>query len=589
MMRAGLWLLLFITSIPAHSGLLDGLGGSDDFLPVERAFPLDVASDKSKVNARWNSADGYYLYEHRIYLTQGAVRLDPATWSKDGKEKYDEAFGDIVAYYGELEVSFDTASLTPGTATLHYQGCADAGLCYPPQTSEVVITDPIANPIANPITDAASTGDSAISSSQSSASSDDSFFSGRSLPAVIGIFFLLGLGLTFTPCVLPMVPILTSVVLGGGKTSAGRGFWLSFLYVTGMAITYAAAGLTVGLLGAGANVQAMMQSPPVLIGFAIFFIVLSLSMFGVYELQLPSGIRNRLNAASQKQSGGQAGSVFIIGVLSALVVSPCVSAPLAGALAYLSTTGDATSGALALLALGFGMGTPLIVLGTTGASVLPKAGMWMERIKYLFGIMLIGVAIWLVSRLLPGYIVLGLWGALAVGAGVSAGALNTASEGPQRLIKPVAVGVFAYGIIALAGAVSGRSDPLNPLGHAEEVHVSPFYQTESVAEVKSLIADAHTPVMVDLYADWCISCKIMDKEIFATDEAQQRLSHVQWIQMDVTDNTDEHQAFMKAQAVFGPPTVLFFEPGADNASGRIIGEREKDDFLQEALNISPAP
>jgi thiol:disulfide interchange protein DsbD len=585
MMRAGLWLLLFITSIPAHSGLLDGLGGSDDFLPVERAFPLDVASDKGKVNARWNSADGYYLYEHRIYLTQGAVRLDPATWSKDGKEKYDEAFGDIVAYYGQLEVSFDTASLAPGIATLHYQGCADAGLCYPPQTSEVVITDPI----ANPITDAASTGDSAISSSQSSASSDDSFFSGRSLPAVIGIFFLLGLGLTFTPCVLPMVPILTSVVLGGGKTSAGRGFWLSFLYVTGMAITYAAAGLTVGLLGAGANVQAMMQSPPVLIGFAIFFIVLSLSMFGVYELQLPSGIRNRLNAASQKQSGGQAGSVFIIGVLSALVVSPCVSAPLAGALAYLSTTGDATSGALALLALGFGMGTPLIVLGTTGASVLPKAGMWMERIKYLFGIMLIGVAIWLVSRLLPGYIVLGLWGALAVGAGVSAGALNTASEGPQRLIKPVAVGVFAYGIIALAGAVSGRSDPLNPLGHAEEVHVSPFYQTESVAEVKSLIADAHTPVMVDLYADWCISCKIMDKEIFATDEAQQRLSHVQWIQLDVTDNTDEHQAFMKAQAVFGPPTVLFFEPGADNASGRIIGEREKDDFLQEALNISPAP
>ena len=585
MMRAGLWLLLFITSIPAHSGLLDGLGGSDDFLPVERAFPLDVASDKGKVNARWNSANGYYLYEHRIYLTQGAVRLDPATWSKDGKEKYDEAFGDIVAYYGQLEVSFDTASLAPGIATLHYQGCADAGLCYPPQTSEIVITEPV----ANPITDVASTGDSAISSGQSPASSDDSFFSGRSLPAVIGIFFLLGLGLTFTPCVLPMVPILTSVVLGGGKTSAGRGFWLSFLYVTGMAITYAAAGLTVGLLGAGANVQAMMQSAPVLIGFAIFFIVLSLSMFGLYELQLPSGIRNRLNAASQKQSGGQAGSVFVIGVLSALVVSPCVSAPLAGALAYLSTTGDATSGALALLALGFGMGTPLIVLGTTGASVLPKAGMWMERIKYLFGIMLIGVAIWLVSRLLPGYIVLGLWGALAVGAGVSAGALNTASEGPQRLIKPVAVGVFAYGIIALAGAVSGRSDPLNPLGHAEEVHVSPFYQTESVAEVKSLIADARTPIMVDLYADWCISCKIMDKEIFATDEAQQRLSHVQWIQLDVTDNTDEHQAFMKAQAVFGPPTVLFFEPGADNASGRIIGEREKDDFLQEALNISPAP
>ena len=584
MMRAGLWLLLFITSIPAHSGLLDGLGGSDDFLPVEQAFPLNAYSDQGQVSARWDSADGYYLYEHRIYLTQGAVRLDPATWSKDGKEKYDEAFGDIIAYYGQLEVSFNTASLAPGTATLHYQGCADAGLCYPPQTVEVTVKAPPVLP-----SNGESESDSSLAPPSTLADDGNSFFSGRSLPAIIGIFFLLGLGLTFTPCVLPMVPILTSVVLGGGKTSASRGFWLSFLYVTGMAITYAAAGLTVGLLGAGANVQAMMQSPPVLIGFAIFFVVLSLSMFGVYELQLPSGIRNRLNAASQKQSGGHAGSVFIIGVLSALVVSPCVSAPLAGALAYLSTTGDATSGALALLALGFGMGTPLIVLGTTGASVLPKAGMWMEHIKYLFGIMLIGVAIWLVSRLLPGNIVLGLWGALAVGAGVSAGALNTASEGPQRLIKPVAVGVFAYGIIALAGAVSGRSDPLNPLGHAEDVHVSPFYQTESVAEVKGLIADANTPVMLDLYADWCISCKIIDKEIFATDEAQQRLSHVQWIQLDVTDNTDEHQTFMKAQAVFGPPTVLFFEPGADNASGRIIGEREKDDFLQEALNISPAP
>ena len=237
------------------------------------------------------------------------------------------------------------------------------------------------------------------------------------------------------------------------------------------------------------------------------------------------GIRNRLNAASQKQSVVRL-VVFIIGVLSAPVASPCVSAPLAVP-AYLSTTGDATSGALALLALGFGMGTPLIVLGTTGASVLPKAGMWMERIKYLFGIMLIGVAIWLVSRLLPGYIVLGLWGALAVGAGVSAGALNTANEGPQRLIKPVAVGVFAYGIIALAGAVSGRSDPLNPLGHAEDVHVSPFYQTESLRSKRSdrCKYTRHGRTVRRLVH----FMQIMDKEIFATDEAQQRLSHVQWI------------------------------------------------------------
>lgn len=586
MIRTGFWILLFFISLPVHSGLLDGLKDENEFLPVEQAFPFAVYSSPGKVSVRWNSADGYYLYQHRIFLTQNGTRIDPESFSTPGLEKYDEAFGDIIAYYGELEVTFNTSAMQPGVATLHHQGCADAGLCYPPQTREIEV-------IATALTTTITTSTPSNSSDTDVAGSDSftkSLFGGRSLIAIIGVFFVLGLGLTLTPCVLPMVPILTSVVLGGGKTSAVRGFWLSFLYVTGMAVTYAAAGLAVGLLGAGANVQAMMQSPPVLVGFALLFGLLSLSMFGVYELQLPSGLRNRLNALSQKQNGGHGGSVFIIGVLSALVVSPCVSAPLAGALAYLSTTGDATTGGFALLALGFGMGTPLIILGTTGASILPKAGIWMERIKYLFGIMLLGVAIWLISRLLPDPVVLGLWGALAIGAGILGGALTTASDGPQRFIKPIFVAVFAYGVIAIAGAFTGRSDPLNPLGHHDpSAHVSPFYQTESVDEVNTLIASASMPVMVDLYADWCISCKIMDKEIFATDEAQQRLRHVQWVKLDVTDNTDAHQAFMRSQAVFGPPTVLFFEPGADNASGRIIGERSKKEFLAEAEWLVPAP
>jgi thiol:disulfide interchange protein DsbD len=412
----------------------------------------------------------------------------------------------------------------------------------------------------------------------------------RSTLAVMGIFFLLGLGLTFTPCVLPMVPILTSVVLGGGNTTPARGFWLSFLYVIGMAITYAAAGLAVGLLGAGANVQALMQSPPVLIGFAVLFLVLSLAMFGVYELQLPSGLRNRLNNLSQKQNGGSAVSVFIIGVLSALVVSPCVSAPLAGALAYLSTTGDAFSGALALLALGFGMGTPLIILGTTGATVLPRAGAWMNRIKYLFGFMLVGVAIWLVSRLLPGPLVLALWGALAVAVGIVAGALSSPTESAQRWLKTPALMIFIYGVVAIAGALQGNSDLLNPIGestHSE--NEAPFVKTTSIAEINTLIAESQQPVMVDLYADWCISCKVMDKEIFAQEDAQLALRHLLWVQLDLTDNTEEHKAFMNTHGVFGPPTVLFFEAGSDNSQGRIIGERHKSEFVQEALGIVPAP
>ena len=578
-MRTGFWLLLFSLCLPAQASLLDSLNSNDaEFLPVEQAFPVTTNASPGVVSAEWQSVDGYYLYQHRIYLKQNKQRIDPVSWSKDGKEKYDEAFGDIIAYYGDLTVTFDTHELTPGAATLHYQGCADAGLCYPPQTLAVEVIESSAKQEISPASNA------------TPANSTTSWFEGRSTLAVLGIFFLLGLGLTFTPCVLPMVPILTSVVLGGGNTTPARGFWLSFLYVTGMAITYAAAGLAVGLLGAGANVQALMQSPPVLIGFAVLFLVLSLAMFGVYELQLPSGLRNRLNNISQKQNGGSAVSVFIIGVLSALVVSPCVSAPLAGALAYLSTTGDAFSGALALLALGFGMGTPLIILGTTGATVLPKAGAWMNRIKYLFGFMLIGVAIWLVSRLLPGPLVLALWGALAVAVGIVAGALSSPTESAQRWLKTPALMIFIYGVVAIAGALQGNSDLLNPIGestHSESE--APFVKTTSIAEINTLIAESQQPVMVDLYADWCISCKVMDKEIFAQEDSQLALRHLLWVQLDLTDNTEEHKAFMNTHGVFGPPTVLFFEAGSDNSQGRIIGERHKSEFVQEALGIVPAP
>ena len=578
-MRTRFWLLLFSLCLPAQASLLDSLNSNDaEFLPVEQAFPVTTNASPGVVSAEWQSVDGYYLYQHRIYLKQNKQRIDPVSWSKDGKEKYDEAFGDIIAYYGDLTVTFDTRELTPGAATLHYQGCADAGLCYPPQTLAVEVIESSAIQETSPASNA------------TPANSTTSWFEGRSTLAVLGIFFLLGLGLTFTPCVLPMVPILTSVVLGGGNTTPARGFWLSFVYVTGMAITYAAAGLAVGLLGAGANVQALMQSPPVLIGFAVLFLVLSLAMFGVYELQLPSGLRNRLNNISQKQNGGNAVSVFIIGVLSALVVSPCVSAPLAGALAYLSTTGDAFAGALALLALGFGMGTPLIVLGTTGATVLPKAGAWMNRIKYLFGFMLVGVAIWLVSRLLPGPLVLALWGALAVAVGIVAGALSSPTESAQRWLKTPALMIFIYGVVAIAGALQGNSDLLNPIGestHSESE--APFVKTTSIAGINTLIAESQQPVMVDLYADWCISCKVMDEEIFAQEDAQLALRHLLWVQLDLTDNTEEHKAFMNTHGVFGPPTVLFFEAGSDNSQGRIIGERRKSEFVQEALGIIPAP
>jgi thiol:disulfide interchange protein DsbD len=586
------WLLLCISLfwLPAQAGLLDSLTGNDepDFLPVEQAFPLTTLIDNGQLYASWHSADGYYLYKHRIFIQQGELKADPVYYSHAGKEKEDEAFGLVTAFYGDLDTRFDLSRFQPGELVLHHQGCADAGLCYPPQRYYLTISqadiDAAANTLAtansnNTVTDTAG--------STSSQSNTDSWFSNRSWGAVVGLFFLLGLGLTFTPCVLPMVPILTTVVLGQKNTSASRGFLLSSIYVLGMALTYAAAGLTVGLLGAGANIQAWMQTPWVLILFAVLFVLLALAMFGLYELQLPSGLRNRLNQLNQNQKGGQWLSVFIMGVLSALVVSPCVSAPLAGALVYLSTTGDAILGGSALLALGLGMGAPLIVLGTTGASFLPKAGGWMNQIKAFFGILLLGVAIWLLSRILPENISLLLWALLALFYGISLGALEPAASGIQRLVKGLAWVFLLYGIIAFVGVLQGNSNPLQPLSGSQQfigstpppVHASAFFRSSSVAEIEKQIAASQQPVMLDLYADWCISCKVMEEEIFAQPDVQQMMKNVLWLQLDVTDNSAEQIAFMQKHAIFGPPTILFFSQQQEMPAARIVGELGKDRFV----------
>ena len=587
-------LSLFFTLLltcTVQAGMLDSLVGNDepDFLPAEEAFPLSTELLSGQLNARWDSADGYYLYQHRIFVSQGETRLEPVYFSLPGKEKQDEAFGLVTAYYHQLNVQFDLSALQPGEIVLHYQGCADAGLCYPPQRHSIQLT---AADIAAGQSAPTDSSPATLSTSQATpATAGDSWFANRSFAAVIGLFFLLGLGLTFTPCVLPMIPILTSVVLGQGTTSGRKGFLLSSIYVLGMAITYALAGLTVGLLGAGANIQAWMQTPWVLILFAILFALLALAMFGVYELQLPAALRNRLNSMSQKQQGGQALSVFIIGVLSALVVSPCVSAPLAGALVYISTTGDAVTGFSALLALGLGMGAPLIVLGTTGASVLPKAGGWMNQIKVFFGILLLGVAIWLLSRILPGSISLLLWALLAIVYAVVLGAFEAAASGGQRLIKGIAWVLLLYGVMALAGTLMGNSNPLQPLklsalySASEQTAAAedtPFYRTDSVTDIQQKIATATGPVMLDLYADWCISCKVMEEEIFAHADVQSALSHVMWLQLDVTDNTAEQIAFMQSYAIFGPPTILFFAQQQEIQQARITGELSKEAFMQRA-------
>ena len=594
LLLTSLILTLSLHTSATNASLLDELVGSDEpqFLPVEQAFPFVTETDGSDLTVRFTSADGYYLYKSRLFLKQGDTKLQPVEYSQTGKQKQDEAFGLVTAFYGDLDVRFDLSQLQPGAYTLNHQGCADAGLCYPPQ--RLTLDYQPASADSQP----ASTDSQSASTDSQPAAGEGDWFANRSWGAVVGLFFLLGLGLTFTPCVLPMVPILTSVVLGQNNTSPTKGFALSTIYVLGMALTYAAAGLTVGLLGAGANIQAWMQTPWVLILFSILFVALALAMFGLYELQLPSGIRNRLNDLNQKQQGGHWFSVFIMGVLSALVVSPCVSAPLAGALVYLSTTGDAWLGGSALLALGLGMGAPLIVLGTTGASMLPKAGGWMDQIKAFFGILLLGVAIWLLSRFLPAQVSLLLWALLALVYGVVLGAFEPAASGKQRIVKGIAWVFFLYGAIAFVGVLQGQSDPLKPLAlqsltttsaPAAEKQTSPFFKTDSVAKVKDMISSSQRPIMLDLYADWCISCKVMDAEIFSHADVQKQFSHMTWIKLDVTDNRAEHVAFMQDHAVFGPPSLLFFQDGKEVADARIIGEIKKAPFIDKVASHFPKP
>lgn len=586
--RLLLLLQLILLSTFSQASLLDGLMGSKPkFLPVEQAFPLTASIDQQQLIATFDSSNDYYLYKHRLYIEQAGVKREPFQLSQPGIEKEDEYFGLITAFYGPLEARFDLSGLAEGTVTLHHQGCAEAGLCYAPQTASFELT-------ADNIKALDRTQALTTSLPLDSTAAKHSWFDGKSWWAIAGIFFALGLGLTFTPCVLPMVPILTSVVLGQGTESGKRGFLLSTTYVAGMALTYAAAGVLMGLLGAGANVQMWLQTPWVLIVFSVLFVLLALSMFGLFELQLPSGLRNKLNNISSRQQGGKWVGVFIMGMLSALIVSPCISAPLAAALMYISSTGDAWLGGMALLALGLGMGAPLIVLGTTGASVLPKAGAWMEQIKIFFGVILLAVAIWLLARILPDALSLTLWAVLAIVYALVLGALEPASSLLQRLIKGIAWVILIYGVLALSGALMGNSNPLQPLSF-NSVQVanstsnsssSPFFRTDSVAELEQQINSAPGLVMVDLYADWCISCKIMEKEIFDQTDIQHTLANVRWLQLDVTFNNPDHLAFMQQHKIFGPPTILFFKDGNEIIKNRIVGEVNKAEFTALLPDLS---
>ena len=407
------------------------LDDEPEFLPVDKAFVLSTeVADDGALLARWEMVDGYYLYRHRFdFATRtsetvaesGVVLGEPEI--PPGKKKIDEWFGEVEVYYHQAQARVPVASGGgPVEVGISYQGCADMGLCYPPETKWVALD------LGAGVGGGDSSGGLPAATSAISETSEQALASmlrdGGLLTSLL-LFFLGGVGLAFTPCVLPMVPILSSIIVGeSAQITRARALWLSITYVLGMALTYALIGTLVGLFGASMNLQAALQSPPVLVFFALVFVALAFSMFGFYELQLPQRWQNGLNSLGQRVGGGKLVSVFVMGSLSSLVVSPCVSAPLAGALIYISSTGDALLGGGALLALGLGMGVPLVVIGASGGHLLPKAGAWMNSVKAVFGVLLLAVAVWLLERVVPPSLTLVLWAGLAMGAGVYLGALD---------------------------------------------------------------------------------------------------------------------------------------------------------------------
>lgn len=577
-------------------------GVESGFLPVDQALPFSYTTGENGVVLRWDIAPDHYLYRERISVTAASagVSLGEPVFSSSGVATTDEYFGDVTVFYDPVEARVPVTlpeGMKEAQLSVTYQGCAEAGLCYPPQTREVLYYP---GGSGQPGSNLATAGPT--SADTSSATGLASFLSEQSLWLVALVFLALGLGLTFTPCVLPMVPIISTLVSSRNTRSTSHALVLAISYVLGMALTYAAAGVITGLLGASFNLQAHLQSPWVLGSFAVLFVLFALAMFNVYDLQLPAGLRDRLNNASQNLTGGRVASVFLIGAASALVVSPCVSAPLAGSLLYISTTQDAVAGGIALFALGLGMGIPLILVAVGGRRLLPATGPWMNVVKAFYGVMLLAVAIWLVERMVPAWLALTLWGLLVAIVGVQLGAFDQARQGWPRTWKGLGLVAFAYGLALLAGALGGATDPLRPLSpyagerttdtgtttarHADFLRLE---EPDAIRRELAKAADLGRPVMLDFYADWCISCKVMERQVFSDPAVIQALAPLTLLQIDMTDNTPAQQAFLDELGLFGPPAMLFYDPRGNEVSGfRVLGEMDRNQFLAHLAETEDA-
>ncbi len=606
-----------LKSLAALGQQLGAAPGEDEILEPEQAFRFDASVEApDRLRLIWAIAEGTYLYRDQLQIdlenatgvALGPYELPPPEIKKDSIRP-DGSIGDVAVYKHEIDLSVPlvrtATAATQAELAVKYQGCAERGICYPPITKQIRLDLPeaaaaevsSAAPETRPVPATTPQPETAPAASEqdriaAALQQGDTWL-------VIASFFVFGLLLAFTPCVFPMIPILSGIIAGhGASITTRKAFVLSLVYVLAMALTYTAAGVLAGLFGA--NLQAAFQNPWILGAFALVFVLLALSMFGFYELQLPSVLQSRLTEISNRQRGGSLIGVAIMGLLSALIVGPCVAPPLAGALIYIGQTGDAVLGGAALFALSMGMGAPLIAIGTSAGKLLPRAGAWMETIKAVFGVLLLGVAIVLIERVVPPAVALVLWGLLLICSGVYLGALQSLpaeSSGWRTLWKGLGFALLVYGVLMLIGAAAGGKDTVQPLrglgfggGSGAAEHVS-FRRIKTVDDLDRELAAATgtgKPVMLDFYADWCVSCKEMERYTFSDPAVVSALSRFVVLQADVTANDADDQQLLQGRfGMPGPPAIIFYGPdGEERRELRVVGFMPADQFLQQIGRVA---
>ncbi|MBK1723552.1 protein-disulfide reductase DsbD [Thiocystis violacea] len=604
-----------------------GIGAEDEILDVADAFRFQAeVAAPDRLQLTWDIAPGTYLYRHLVDVRlEGGDAVALGDFERPpGDVKHDSvlpdgSIGDVEVYHDRIDLALPlrrgASAPTEVTLVATYQGCAEIGICYPPQTQRLALSLPAASaamvtaksepaPAGQATPETASMPASAPAATQSTPVSEQdriaAVLADESLWVIVAAFFGFGLLLAFTPCVFPMIPILSGIIAGqGAGITTRKAFILSLVYVLAMALTYTVVGILAGLFGA--NLQAVFQNPWILSTFALVFVLLALSMFGFYDLQLPSALQSKLAEISNRQQGGTLIGVAIMGLLSALIVGPCVAPPLFGALIYISQTGDALLGGVALFALSMGMGAPLIAIGTSAGKLLPRAGVWMDAVKAVFGVALLGVAILLLERILPATVAMLLWGLLLICSAVYMGALSQLSadvSGWRKLWKGMGTFLLIYGTLMLVGAAAGGKDTLQPLrglglgaGAAATPHAS-FQGIKTVADLEAALAQARgagKAVMLDFYADWCVSCKEMERYTFSDPQVIAEMDRFVLLQADVTANDEADQALMQERfGIPGPPTILFFNgSGSELRDFRLVGFKPADEFVAHLRAITP--